>query len=470
MSFLKISPLLKKNPALDDDFQPLVLENRAFLKAVRESRMATPVTIAVEREKGQIAVYQTQVFANGMAECNCQYIERLVKTILWLKGGWRVTMNGPDAIYHFLKKAYAPGGIRAFDAKFMRRVYEKEFSVELVEGAKLPAAFERAEPLGGSLDGCRIGFDAGGSDRKVAALINGEVVFSEEVVWSPKTQSDPDYHYREIKAAIQKAALYLPRIDAIGVSSAGIYVNNRTMVASLFLEVPAPLFDQKIKDIYLNIAHELGDIPIEVRNDGDVTALAGSMSLNDTNILGIAMGTSQAAGYIDGGGNITGCLNELAFVPIDNNVSAAIDEWSGDRGCGVKYFSQDAVIRLAPAAGIQLKTEDTPAEKLTAVQELLKDGDERAGKIFETIGCYLGYSLAYYAEFYDLKHTLILGRVTSGAGGNIILKNAREVLEIEFPELAQKIKLHLPDESSRRVGQAIAAAVLPKLKSSCPGQ
>jgi predicted NBD/HSP70 family sugar kinase len=464
MNFLGVSPRLKKPPILDEAFRPLVLENRAFLKAVLESGLAAPVRIAIEREKGQIAVYETQVFASGMEEYNCQYVERLIKTILWLKGGWRIIISGPDSIYHFLRKAYAPGGIRAFDAEFMSRVYEKKFTVEVVDGSMIPTAFEKAEPVGGNLDGCRIGFDAGGSDRKVAALLNGAVVFNEEVIWHPKTQSDPNYHYHEIKAAILKAAGYLPRIDAIGVSSAGIYVNNRTMVASLFLKVPAPLFDQKIKDIYLNIAHELGDILIEVRNDGDVTALAGAMSLNDTNILGIAMGTSQAAGYIDGGGDITGCLNELAFVPVDNNPSAPIDEWSGDHGCGVKYFSQDAVIRLAQVAGIRLKTKDTPAEKLRAVQELLKDGDERARKIFETIGCYLGYSLAYYAEFYDLKHTLILGRVTSGAGGNIIVKNAQEVFELEFPGLAQRIQLHLPDESSRRVGQAIAAASLPKLK------
>ena len=30
------------------------------------------------------------------------------------------------------------------------------------------------------------------------------------------------------------------------------------------------------------------------------------------------------------------------------------DEWSGDIGCGVKYFSQDGVIKLAPRAGIEL--------------------------------------------------------------------------------------------------------------------
>ena len=458
----------KMIPVLDPHFQPAILENRAFLSAVKASSRSLPLIITVEREQQQIAVYETLIFAEdqGMDECNHQYVERLLKTILWIKGGWRVNIYGSSSVYNYIKQAYSPGGIRSFDADFMSRVYENNFTVEWVtDKAKLPAAFEKAESIGGNLNGYRIGFDAGGSDRKVAALDNGKVVFSEEIVWHPKTQSDPDYHYAEIKTAIKKAAGYLPRVDAIGVSSAGVYVKNRTMVASLFIKVPAELFTQKVKDIYLKIAAELGNIPIEVRNDGDVTALAGAMSLNDNNILGIAMGTSEAAGYINEAGNITGCLNELAFVPVDYHTVAAVDEWSGDYGCGVKYFSQDAVIRLAPVAGIDLKAELTSAEKLKAVQELLSQGDLRAKKIFETIGCYLGYGVAYYAEFYEIKHVLILGRVTSGEGGNIILKIAKEVLTLEVPELAKRITLHLPDENDRRVGQAIAAASLPVVKT-----
>ncbi|MBO5981114.1 MAG: ROK family protein, partial [Clostridia bacterium] len=66
-------------------------------------------------------------------------------------------------------------------------------------------------------------------------------------------------------------------------------------------------------------------------------------------------------------------------------------------------------------------------------------------------------------EFYDIKHVLIMGRVTSGEGGTILLAKAQEVLDVEFPELAKKITLHIPDESSRRVGQSVAAASLPDL-------
>lgn len=465
MNLEKPGEKLKKVPVLDPDFRPIALENRAFLQAVKASGQGTPVAIGIEREKGQVAVYRTEVFAEGSGkeEESFRYIERLVKSLLWIKGGWKIITGGPQYIGERIKKAYAPGGIREFDARFMSRVYEKEFTVELTETDRMPEEYEEAEPVGKKLNGCRVGFDAGGSDRKVAAVRDGEVVFSEEVVWHPKIRENPDYHYREILQAVKTAAEKLPRVDALGVSSAGIYVNNRTMVASLFLKVPTDLFEKKVKNIYLDVAAELGDIPVMVKNDGDVTALAGAMSLKDTNILGIAMGTSEAAGYVDEKGDITGCLNELAFVPVDYNPRAMVDEWSGAYGCGVKYFSQDAVIKLAPAAGIELDENLTPAEKLKVVQGLMGQGDEKARKIYETIGCYLGYTLGYYADFYDIKHLLLLGRVTSGEGGGIILQNAKEVLALEYPELAEKINLQLPDESNRRVGQAVAAAALPVL-------
>ena len=79
------------------------------------------------------------------------------------------------------------------------------------------------------------------------------------------------------------------------------------------------------------------------------------------------------------------------------------------------------------------------------------------------MGYYLGYAIAHYADFYDLKHVLILGRCTSGKGGPIILNGAVEVLELEFPNLAAQINIQLPDEKSRRVGQSIAAASLPMI-------
>lgn len=452
-------------PPLDQEFCPAVLATRDFLNAAKASGNSEPLIIALERSDGLISTYRTLVYRSGSGreEESCFYAERIVKTLLWIWGGWKIIVGGPKYIGEYIEAAYKPGGLREFDAGSMSRVYEKSFEVIVTEIDKVPASREGAMPVGKHLDGCRIGFDAGGSDRKVSAVVDGQAVYSEEVVWYPKLQSDSEYHYNEIMAAMKSAAAHMPRVDAIGVSSAGIYINNRTMVASLFVKVPEDLFNKQVKDIFLRVQKEFGGVPLQVANDGDVTALAGAMDLNDTKVLGIAMGTSQAAGYIDSDGNITGWLNELAFVPVDFYQGAMVDEWSGDYGCGVKYFSQDAVIKLAVPAGIQLDEKLSPAQKLKAVQKLLENDDERAAAIFESIGCYLGYAIAYYAEFYEMKHILILGRVTSGKGGEIITKAAEEVLKHEFPELYRGIRIHLPDETSRRVGQSIAAASLPEI-------
>jgi predicted NBD/HSP70 family sugar kinase len=113
--------------------------------------------------------------------------------------------------------------------------------------------------------------------------------------------------------------------------------------------------------------------------------------------------------------------------------------------------------------GITLPIDVTDAEKLKYVQYELEAGHDGAELIWRSIGTYLGYALAHYADFYDLKHVLILGRVTSGKGGPIILTGAQEVLELEFPGLAAQVNIQLPDEKSRRVGQSIAAASLPSL-------
>jgi predicted NBD/HSP70 family sugar kinase len=198
-----------------------------------------------------------------------------------------------------------------------------------------------------------------------------------------------------------------------------------------------------------------------VVNDGEVSALAGAMSLHDRPVLGLAFGSSEAAGYVTPAGGITTWLNELAFVPIDYAADAPVDEWTGDRGVGALYLSQQAVFRLARRAGVRCDESLAPAARLAEVQRLLEAGDEPARAIWEAIGISLGYALAHYASIYELKHVPILGRVTSGSGGEIILGFANRVLATEFPELVGRVRIALPDEASRRVGQAVVAASLP---------
>jgi predicted NBD/HSP70 family sugar kinase len=451
-------------PVLDPAFRPAVLANRAFRAMARAAQGAVPVRLALEQTDGSASHFTTQILPDNhpQAAGNFTYLERIAKFLLWSRGGFRIHFDGPAALAAKLEAHYRDTPTGKFDSNLVgERMFDH--AIEVVQTKTLPAERRSAASLGRHLDGCRIGFDLGGSDRKVAAVIDGKVVFSDETVWDPYFQPDPQYHYDGIMDSLKKAAAHLPRVDAIGGSAAGVYVNNRVKVASLFRGVPPDVFNQRVRDLFLDIRKAWNNIPLEVVNDGEVTALAGSMSLGKNRVLGISLGTSTAGGYVNAEGNITSWINELAFVPVDLNPAAATDEWSGDYGCDVQYFSQQCVGRLLAPAGIEVDAKLPLPEKLKQVQKLMDKGDYRARKIYETIGTYLGYAIAHFTDFYELENVLILGRVTSGPGGDAIIAGAKEVLKVEFPELTSKIAFHIPDEKDKRHGQAVAAASLPKL-------
>jgi predicted NBD/HSP70 family sugar kinase len=464
MSSALALPVPRVTPVLDPLFRPAVLAARAFRALVKDTRDAVPVRLALEQADGSVFRFDLEVLPDShpQAAANVVYLERFVKFILWSRGGWRIHFDGPAALAASLRAHYRDTPTGRFDDELVgRKMFDHP--LEVVETSSLPAERNETRPLGRHLEGHRIGFDLGGSDRKVAAVVDGRVVFSEEIVWDPYHKPDPQYHFDGIMDSLTRAAAHLPRLDAIGGSAAGVYVNNRVKAGSLFRGVPQDLFDARVKNLFLEIRKAWHNVPLEVVNDGEVTALAGSMSLGVNAILGIALGTSTAAGYVTRDGNITSWLNELAFVPVDYHPSAPVDEWSGDYGVGSQYFSQQAVGRLLTPAGIEAPADMGLPDKLKLVQTLMADGDVRARRIYETIGTYLGYGVAHFADFYDIEHVLVLGRVTSGTGGDVILNGAREVLELEFPELVRQIEFHVPDETDKRHGQAIAAASLPSL-------
>ncbi len=449
-------------PDLDPAFRPASLAVRELERAADATGRPLILRIALEQADGSTFAFQRRFLPldHPHAAANSFFLERLAKFLLWSRGGWRLHVAGPRALVDGLQAHYAGNPAGLFDASIIGgRVYEKPLTVEAV--TELPPERAATQPLGRHWDGCRIGFDLGGSDRKVAAVVEGEPVFTEETVWDPIRQSDPQYHFDGIMDSLKKAAAHLPRVDAIGGSAAGVYVNNRPKVASLFRSVPQELFESRIRNLFFDLKAAWGGIPFEVANDGEVTALAGSMSLGKNAVLGIAMGTSTAAGYVTPDGCITSWLNELAFVPVDYRPEGPRDEWSGDRGVGSQYFSQQVLGRLVPAAGIQTDPTLPLPDKLKLVQKLMAEGDPRARKIYSTVGVYFGYGLAHFASFYDCAHVLVLGRVMTGEGGSIILDRAREVLRTEFPDLAQRLEFHTPDETSKRHGQAVAAASLP---------
>ena len=459
MNYLGIPYEVKHAPKLDPEFIPFGVWADSY-----RANAKMPIAIAVERNGGLVSVRHTCIYGEPeMAEADYRYVERYVKFLLWSIGGFRVYICGCPEIAERLQKAYTAQGERAFDYDFFGKLYERELEIAALPLEDCPQPKEAPQPIGGHLEGCRIGFDAGGSDRKVSAVIDGECVYSEEVVWYPKTHEDPNYQYEQILDAFRTAAAKMPRVDAIGVSSAGVFIGNAPMISSIFYKVPRERWDE-VKTIYDRAAAAIGDVPIVVANDGDVTALAGAMGMNVGALMGIAMGTSEAVGYVDKDKNVPGWISELAFAPVDLNENAMADEWSGDMGVGCKYFSQDAVVKLAPRAGIELPESLTTAEKLKAVQTLMEQDDPRAQAVFKDIGAYLAYTVVQYSHFYDIRHMMILGRVMSGKGGETILNQCRTVLRDEFPRLYEAISVMLPDEKTRRVGQSVAAASLPELR------
>ena len=459
MNYLGVNYEMQYVPALDPEFIPFGLWADTYRKGAKK-----PIAIAIERNEGYTSVWNTFIHGTEeMFDADYRYVERYVKFLLWAIGGFRISVCGCSDIAARLQQAYSEEGTRAFDCDFFEKVYERKLEILDLPLESCPAPNECPQPIGGHLDGCRIGFDAGGSDRKVSAVIDGECIYSEEVVWHPKKNPDPNYQYEGILDSFRRAASKMPRVDAIGVSSAGDYIDNEPRVASLFIKVPRENWD-KVKTIYTRAAAAIGDVPLVVANDGDVSALAGAMGLGKGKMMGLAMGTSEAVGYVDADKNVLGWINELAFAPVDLQPGAMQDEWSFDFGVGCKYFSQDAVIKLAPWAGIEIPEDLSLAQKLKFVQKLMEADDPRAVAIFETIGAYFGYTVVLYSQFYDLDYIMLMGRVMSGKGGETILANCQMVLKDEFPTLYEKVQVMLPDEKTRRVGQSVAAASLPDIR------
>jgi predicted NBD/HSP70 family sugar kinase len=450
-------------PALDPQFRPAALASRAFQRRARDTGRPVRVRFALEQKDGAVSRFTTDLLPSSEAAAAADFfmLERMVKLALWSRGGFRLHVDAPAALVEQLRAHFRESPTGRFDSFIVgERVHDHP--IEVVATTDLPPERSSGAPIGGHLDGCRIGFDLGGSDRKVAAVVEGRVVWSEEVEWDPYHQPDPQYHWDGIMDSLRSAAAHLPRVDAIGGSAAGVYVDNRVRFSPLFRGISAETFQNRVRNMFLEIRDAWHGVPFEVANDGDVTALAASMSITDGGgVLGIALGTSTAGGYVTGDRRMTPWLNEIAFVPVDYRPGAPRDEWSGDDGCCVQYLSQQAVGRLLAPARIELPLSLSLPARLKELQSLMLAGDPRAKEVYATLGVYLGYALAQLANVYDFRHVLVLGRVTSGPGGAIILEAARDALHADLPELEERVDVRMPSEKDKRHGQAIAAASLP---------
>jgi len=346
----------------------------------------------------------------------------------------------------------------------------------------LPNSSELERICGKDASGCRLAFDLGKSDIKTVAVKDGEVLYSKETEWDV-THADPDYHYKAIVDALQLAKAALPQVDAVGGSATGtISGKNEATWCDIFPNVPPDVYKAKVVDIFRRMAKEVaGDVPLKVINDGEVTALAAVQKIGKGNILGISMGSSEGGGYANEEGNLMGWINELCYVRLDLNPEAPTDPWSkgSHRGLSHMYLGQRGATKLAAKGGVKvpenyvyphpdmctIKHEDH-AQCLKLIQKAMADeaSEPQARRIYETIGVYLGYALAQYSEFYKIDHVMILGRVSKGAGGDLMLDVAKRVLAEEFPEYSH-IQFHTADDHFKAVGQCIAAAALPEIGS-----
>jgi predicted NBD/HSP70 family sugar kinase len=471
---------------LDPKFSPLILGKKKYLEAVKEVEGAESLEWALPRADG-CARYKLPVFPQKHKDVRAStYLAGvLIQEMIWQRSASSLILFGPEKMVKVLKTMYSVGGAYEFEVTSMPRVCgtpDSPFEVTIAEKAEdLPEAKDSPQVCGKDANGCRLAFDLGKSDIKTVAVKDNEVLDSKETEWDV-TNVDPDYHFDAILKAMKETAAKLPKIEAIGGSATGtISAANEATWCDIFPNVPPDVYKAKVVDIFQRLAKEMAPgVPLKVINDGEVTALAAVQKIKAGNVMGISMGSSEGGGYANADGNLMGWINELCYIRLDMNPKAPTDPWSKGAHTGLShmYLGQRGATKLAhkvcedlpdnykyPHPDMCTIKHEDHAQCLKLIQKAMADEKttEKAAKLYETVGVYLGYALAQYCEFYKIEHVMILGRVSKGKGGDLMLDTAKKVLTEEFPEFAG-IQFHTADDHFKAVGQCIAAAALPELK------
>ena len=152
MNVYGIEVAIKNTPVLDKGFIPMAAFTSAFEASAKNGK---DIAVAVERNQGQVAVRRLKIHGTpAMDKADKVYVERTVKMLLWAYGGWKVVVCGDEALGRYIAEAYAPGGARAFDADFMGRVYERDFTVEIRPLSETPEAYSAPAPASSSTPLC----------------------------------------------------------------------------------------------------------------------------------------------------------------------------------------------------------------------------------------------------------------------------------------------------------------------------
>jgi len=456
MEFMGLDIKVKNKPFYEPGFIPAYKFIEAYLKGASQ-----PYALAWQR-KDYISKFSTFIYGTPeKSELDYYYLKLITEFTYNIWGGWKLYLCGDEALSLKIKAAMLDTLAKFGSWGSIKLLFNQDFTVEFLPFEQCPQN-EGSKPFGNHLNGCRIGFDGGGSDRKVSAVIDGEVVYSEEVLWEAKFRSDIDYHYNEVLTAFKTAAAKMPRVDAIGVSIAGSMVGDQYYRGTITKEVSAKDMEEKGRDLFRRAADQIGpNIPVVGRNDGDIAALAGAMSLQKNKLWGVPLGTGFGSGYVDGAGNLKDWSTNMAFSKVAVNEDAHSSELLGFIGIGESYISQNRVIEMAEKEGIEMPPELYPAEKLLIIQDYMNKGDSRTTRIFTYMGCCFAHMLPLADLFLDIEHVYLIGRLVSGKGGEVFVQECQRVLNEDYPDHAAKMTLWLPDENDRRVSQSVAAASLP---------
>lgn len=387
---------------IDERFIPLAKQLYEYRKVAKDAKT---VRITLFRVNG-VATHEEKFDGSELA---FTLIERIVKSMIWVYGGYKICIND-EAVAMRLKSVYE--NERKFDADFMSSVYAKPFEVVFDE-TLYQACDEKIEIK--ETKGLKIGLDLGGTSVKASTVKDGEEIKSEVVSWKALDSNDIEYHYSFLCSVIEKMSVAGERVEGVGISTAGVVCNNELAISLLLRNVKRETYE----NLFARISQRFS-LPVTVVNDGDVSAMCAQ---KEGNVLGIALGTSEAGGYINDG-YLSGRLNELAFVPFcfyDGDV----DEWSGDSGCGVNFISQHGVRTASKSLGYNFEGTDT--EVAYAVHAEAQN-DENLAKTYDIIGEYLGWALLWYNEFYTLDTVCLAGGVMSGTFSGNIVKRASEIL------------------------------------------
>lgn len=434
---------------LDKDFKPIFDSYESFQRRAKE-----PITLTIKR--GEDIIFPFYMKISSDFKKSYFYTKKILLSLLWIVGGERIQYHGSPLFYEYLEKRFSKDYEIQASFQEMERIFNRPVSFERVEN--IPQRKDKTNPFSGSFSGCRIGLDLGGSDRKIAVIKDNEVLYSEEVLWSPKEQMNPQYHYMGIVDSLERAKKFLPRVDGIGISTAGIVSDNELLFAALYAKVSNEEKQKEARPVFKNIMKDyFPNIPFRVQNDGDVSAIGASTLYQKNKVLGLALGTSFAAGYAKDS-SLNGWISELSKVPISVSKNARKHYILGIEGSASEYLSQKGIICLLENAGLSLEG-DLPHE-LLQIQKLAEEGNPLVLKGYHDMGIYLGSAIQYFTLFYYIESVFLLGRVMSGKGGEILLETASSYLH----KRNLNIDVFTAEEDFKRLGQSYIAASLPNIQ------